>query len=95
MDLLGAFVDFKYPNQVGPGVYDIHSPRVPKQEEMVSLLRKALDVLAPEQVWVNPDCGLKTRGWKEVEPALKSMVDAAKALRSELANATTGKVANG
>jgi len=81
MELLDAFVEFKYPNQIGPGVYDIHSPRVPKQEEMEALLNKALQVLKPEQVWVNPDCGLKTRGWAEVEPALKSMVAAAKALR--------------
>ncbi len=83
MELLGAFVDFKYPNQIGPGVYDIHSPRVPRQEEMVTLLRKALEVLKPEQLWVNPDCGLKTRGWKEVELALKAMVGAAKQLRDE------------
>lgn len=86
MDLLQAFVDFKYPNQIGPGVYDIHSPRVPKREEMVFLLRKALDVLSPQQIWVNPDCGLKTRGWKEVEPALKAMVAAAKELRTELSD---------
>ncbi len=85
MELLRAFVDFKYPNQIGPGVYDIHSPRVPKQEEMVTLLRKALEVLEPNQIWVNPDCGLKTRGWPETEAALNAMVDAAKALRSELA----------
>lgn len=85
MELLQAFVDFKYPNQIGPGVYDIHSPRVPKQEEMVTLLRKALEVLEPNQIWVNPDCGLKTRGWKEVELALNAMVAAAKQLRGELA----------
>jgi 5-methyltetrahydropteroyltriglutamate--homocysteine methyltransferase len=85
MELLQAFVDFKYPNQIGPGVYDIHSPRVPKQEEMVTLLRKALEVLEPNQIWVNPDCGLKTRGWPETQAALNAMVDAAKALRSELA----------
>lgn len=83
MELLGAFVDFKYPNQIGPGVYDIHSPRVPKRDEMVTLLRKAIEVLKPEQLWVNPDCGLKTRGWKEVELALKEMVSAAKQLRDE------------
>ena len=83
MELLGAFVDFKYPNQIGPGVYDIHSPRVPKQEEMVTLMRKALEVLKADQLWVNPDCGLKTRGWKEVELALKAMVGAAKQLRDE------------
>lgn len=94
MELLQAFIDFKYPNQIGPGVYDIHSPRVPREEEMVTLLRKALDVLSPEQIWVNPDCGLKTRGWKEVEPALKAMVSAAKALRAELASSTKGKAAN-
>ena len=94
MELLQAFVDFKYPNQIGPGVYDIHSPRVPKQEEMVSLLRKALEVLEPNQVWVNPDCGLKTRGWPEVEKALAAMVAAAKQLRGELA-APQSKAVNG
>ncbi len=81
MELLEAFVNFKYPNQIGPGVYDIHSPRVPNQQEMETLLTKALDVLDAQQIWVNPDCGLKTRGWKEVEPALKAMVAAAKAMR--------------
>ena len=85
MALLSAFIEFKYPNDIGPGVYDIHSPRIPKTEEMVVLLRKALDVLNPEQVWVNPDCGLKTRGWAEVLPALKNMVAATKVLRQELA----------
>ncbi len=94
MELLQAFVDFKYPNQMGPGVYDIHSPRVPKQEEMVFLLRKALEVLEPHQVWVNPDCGLKTRGWPETEKALANMVDAAKAMRTEIA-APKSKAANG
>ncbi len=86
MELLDAFVAFKYPNEIGPGVYDIHSPRVPKQEEMESLLHKALDVLTPEQIWVNPDCGLKTRGWAEVKPALEGMVKAAKNVRQELKN---------
>jgi 5-methyltetrahydropteroyltriglutamate--homocysteine methyltransferase len=85
MELLDAFVSFKYPNDIGPGVYDIHSPRVPTQSEMENLLSKALDVLSPQQLWVNPDCGLKTRGWKEVEPALVSMVAAAKAVRGRLA----------
>ena len=92
MDLLDAFVGFKYPNQIGPGVYDIHSPRVPKQSEMVSLLQKALKVLEPGQVWVNPDCGLKTRGWKEVESALKEMVDAARTVREALPD--SAKAAN-
>lgn len=84
MDLLNAFVNFKYPNEIGPGVYDIHSPRVPKKEEMKNLLQKALDVLKPEQIWVNPDCGLKTRDWPETKAALKAMVDATKELRSTL-----------
>lgn len=84
MELLDAFVSFNYPNHIGPGVYDIHSPRVPKQSEMEFLLSKALEVLEPEQVWVNPDCGLKTRGWAEVTPALKSMVDAAKNMRAKI-----------
>ena len=84
MKLLDAFVDFKYPNDIGPGVYDIHSPRVPSQQDMEELLTKALKVLTPAQLWVNPDCGLKTRGWKEVEPALVAMVAAAKAVRARL-----------
>jgi len=84
MELLDAFVSFKYPNDIGPGVYDIHSPRVPTQEEMETLLNKALDLLSPQQLWVNPDCGLKTRSWKEVEPALISMVAAAKTIRRRL-----------
>jgi 5-methyltetrahydropteroyltriglutamate--homocysteine methyltransferase len=84
MELLDAFAGFQYPNDIGPGVYDIHSPRVPTQAEMENLLAKALEVLSPQQLWVNPDCGLKTRGWKEVEPALVSMVAAAKAVRRRL-----------
>ena len=83
MELLDAFVTFKYPNEIGPGVYDIHSPIVPTQEQMEKLLRKALSVLDAKQMWVNPDCGLKTRGWAEVRPALVSMVAAAKKLRDE------------
>ena len=84
MELLDAFVNFKYPNDIGPGVYDIHSPRVPKLEEMTGLLRKASKVIDAEQIWVNPDCGLKTRDWPETKAALKSMVDAAKEIREEL-----------
>jgi 5-methyltetrahydropteroyltriglutamate--homocysteine methyltransferase len=84
MKLLDAFVDFSYPNDIGPGVYDIHSPRVPSQQEMETLLEKALQVLTPQQLWVNPDCGLKTRGWAEVKPALVAMVAAAKAVRGRL-----------
>lgn len=84
MELLNAFVNFKYPNEIGPGVYDIHSPRVPSQEEMESLLKKALDVLKAEQIWVNPDCGLKTRDWPETKAALQLMVDATKAVRAQI-----------
>jgi len=84
MELLDAFATFAYPSDIGPGVYDIHSPRVPTQEEMELLLEKALKVLKPEQLWVNPDCGLKTRGWAEVKPALVAMVAAAKAVRGKL-----------
>ena len=84
MELLDAFANFSYPSDIGPGVYDIHSPRVPSQHEMEALLERALTALAPEQLWVNPDCGLKTRGWKEVKPALVSMVAAAKAVRGRL-----------
>jgi 5-methyltetrahydropteroyltriglutamate--homocysteine methyltransferase len=87
MKLLDAFATFAYPNDIGPGVYDIHSPRVPSQQEMESLLEKALQVLTPQQLWVNPDCGLKTRGWAEVKPALIAMVAAAKAVRQRLATA--------
>ncbi len=84
MELLNAFINFKYPNEIGPGVYDIHSPRVPKEEEMENLLNKALSVLKPEQIWVNPDCGLKTRAWNETKQALKKMVDATKKIRAEV-----------
>ena len=85
MQLLDAFVRFRYPNGIGPGVYDIHSPCVPTQDEMLALLRRALDVLDAGQLWVNPDCGLKTRSWKETEPALRGMVACARQLRAGIA----------
>lgn len=85
MELLDAFVRFEYPNGIGPGVYDIHSPRVPSRDEMVALLRKALAVLPTGNVWINPDCGLKTRDWPEVRAALEAMVSATQVLREELA----------
>ncbi|MCE3265010.1 MAG: 5-methyltetrahydropteroyltriglutamate--homocysteine methyltransferase [Pseudoduganella sp.] len=85
MELLGGFASFRYPNEIGPGVYDIHSPRVPGSEEMAGLLRKAAQVVAPDQLWVNPDCGLKTRAWPETAAALRNMVAAARQLRAELA----------
>ncbi len=84
MALLSDFGRFEYPNDVGPGVYDIHSPRVPTSEEMTELLLRASVVLPPERLWVNPDCGLKTRGWPEVEAALTNMVRAAHAARARL-----------
>ncbi|WEJ22426.1 5-methyltetrahydropteroyltriglutamate--homocysteine S-methyltransferase [Pseudomonas sp. SD17-1] len=84
MELLGAFEAFHYPNEIGPGVYDIHSPRVPEASEMAELLRKAARRIPVERLWVNPDCGLKTRGWPETEAALANMVSAARLLRNEL-----------
>lgn len=82
MELLDVFDDFKYPNEIGPGVYDIHSPNIPTQEHIVQLMRKAAERIPAERLWVNPDCGLKTRQWLEVIPALTNMVAAAKALRA-------------
>jgi len=84
MELLDAFVDYKYPNEIGPGVYDIHSPRIPTTGEMEALLLKASEQLSPGQLWVNPDCGLKTRKWEEVKPALENMIAAARAARAAL-----------
>jgi 5-methyltetrahydropteroyltriglutamate--homocysteine methyltransferase len=84
MALLDAFREFRYPNEIGPGVYDIHSPRIPTTEEMLDLLRRAAEVIPIERLWVNPDCGLKTRAWPETERALRNMVDAAKRLREDL-----------
>jgi 5-methyltetrahydropteroyltriglutamate--homocysteine methyltransferase len=81
MDLLDAFVTYKYPNEIGPGVYDIHSPRVPEVPEMMELIGKARRNLSPDQIWINPDCGLKTRGWPEVRSALTNMVEAARQAR--------------
>ena len=81
MDLLTSLADYKYPNEIGPGVYDIHSPRLPTEEEIGSLISKALHVIPAERLWINPDCGLKTRSWAEIIPALMAMVHAAKRLR--------------
>jgi 5-methyltetrahydropteroyltriglutamate--homocysteine methyltransferase len=85
MELLDAFDHFKYPNEIGPGVYDIHSPNIPTQEHMVQLMRKAAERIPAERLWVNPDCGLKTRQWSEVLPALTHMVGAARQLRATVA----------
>ena len=81
MELLDSFKNYKYPNSIGPGVYDIHSPRVPTIKEMKFLLEKAQKFINKDNLWVNPDCGLKTRGWPEVKKALKSMTIVAKSLR--------------
>lgn len=82
MELLDAFVSFRYPNHLGPGVYDIHAPRTPDADEMAALLKLARDRLPAGSLWVNPDCGLKTRGWAEVKPALAGMVEAAARARA-------------
>jgi len=85
MELLKTFGKYQYPYEIGPGVYDIHSPRIPTTQEMVDLLKKATNVLSAKQLWVNPDCGLKTRRWEEVRPALVAMVEAARTARRTLA----------
>lgn len=82
MELLEVFETFKYPNQIGPGVYDIHSPNTPSEEQIIALMKKAAERIPPERLWVNPDCGLKTRQWDEVIPALTNMVSAARKLRA-------------
>jgi 5-methyltetrahydropteroyltriglutamate--homocysteine methyltransferase len=82
MELLDAFKHFQYPNEIGPGVYDVHSPNIPTVAYMVGLMRKAAERIPAERLWVNPDCGLKTRQWAEVIPALNNMVAAAKTLRA-------------
>ncbi|MDT8364441.1 MAG: 5-methyltetrahydropteroyltriglutamate--homocysteine S-methyltransferase, partial [Nitrosomonas sp.] len=86
MELLDAFGQFSYPNEIGPGVYDIHSPRVPDETEMQILLQKAAETIDPQNLWVNPDCGLKTRGWPETSAALEKMVKCARSMRSILQN---------
>ncbi|MFQ6333515.1 5-methyltetrahydropteroyltriglutamate--homocysteine S-methyltransferase [Methylophilus sp. 3sh_L] len=85
MELLEAFDDFNYPNEIGPGVYDIHSPNIPEPDRMVALMQKAAARIPAERLWVNPDCGLKTRQWSEVIPALRNMVSAAQQLRAQAA----------
>ncbi len=85
MELLNAFDSFNYPNQIGPGVYDIHSPNIPTEAQIIDLMTKAAQRIPAERLWVNPDCGLKTRQWSEVVPALASMVNAARTLRTQAA----------
>jgi len=96
MELLANFAKFRYPNEIGPGVYDIHSPRVPTVDEIEDLLWRALKVVPAERLWINPDCGLKTRGWPEVITALANMTKMAKRLRAALAEgAPSGDGAQG
>ncbi|HED15580.1 MAG TPA: 5-methyltetrahydropteroyltriglutamate--homocysteine S-methyltransferase [Gammaproteobacteria bacterium] len=83
MEPLQAFVNYKYPNALGPGVYDIHSPRIPETTDIVELLQTAMRYIPAKRLWVNPDCGLKTRGWPEVRAALQNMVQAADVLRKQ------------
>jgi len=87
-ELLDGFREYKYPNEIGPGVYDIHSPRVPSAAEIVAALKRMQGVLHDRQIWVNPDCGLKTRGWEETLAALRNMVQAARQLRPVPASAS-------
>jgi 5-methyltetrahydropteroyltriglutamate--homocysteine methyltransferase len=82
-ELLRIFEEVDYKNEIGPGIYDIHSPRIPNVDEMVKQLKSILKVIPADRVWVNPDCGLKTRKWEEVIPSLKNMVNAAKTVRKE------------
>ena len=84
MELLDVFEKFNYPNEMGPGVYDIHTPNIPTIEDMTKLMHKAAQRIEPKRLWVNPDCGLKTRSWEQVKPALENMVLAAKELRQQL-----------
>lgn len=93
MELLDAFESFAYPNEIGPGVYDIHSPRVPGRDEMVALIERALERIPAERLWVNPDCGLKTRDWSEVDAALTAMVAAARIARDRVMPAVTAQPA--
>jgi 5-methyltetrahydropteroyltriglutamate--homocysteine methyltransferase len=83
MELLDAFDNFNYPSEIGPGVYDIHSPNIPSTESIVSLMKLAAKKIPSDRLWVNPDCGLKTRQWDEVVPALQNMVKAAAVLRKQ------------
>lgn len=84
MELLDAFDRFRYPNEIGPGVYDIHSPNIPSVDSIIELMEKAAQRIPVERLWVNPDCGLKTRTWEEVKPALHNMIAASRHLARHL-----------
>eukprot|EP00474_Spongospora_subterranea_P002653 CRZ03111.1 hypothetical protein [Spongospora subterranea] len=87
LKLLSAFESSQYPNHLGPGLYDIHSPRVPAVKEMTERAQKILKYLAAHQFWINPDCGLKTRGWTETKASLQNLVEVARVLRSQYSKA--------
>ena len=91
MELLDGFGEFAYPNGIGPGVYDTHSPRVPNVDTMERLLERACEVIPAGRLWVNPDCGLKTRGWPETEAALRNMIAAARSMRKKLEETAQGE----
>jgi 5-methyltetrahydropteroyltriglutamate--homocysteine methyltransferase len=91
LGLLEALVAYRYPNDIGPGIYDVHSPRIPSREELEEALRRILLVVPAQQVWVNPDCGLKIRRWEEIRPALTHLVEAARATRASLGAFFTGQ----
>jgi 5-methyltetrahydropteroyltriglutamate--homocysteine methyltransferase len=91
MELLDGFGEFAYPNGIGPGVYDTHSPRVPNVDTMKRLLERACEVIPAGRLWVNPDCGLKTRGWPETEAALRNMIAAARSMRKKLEETAHGE----
>ncbi len=92
MELLDAFDQFHYPNEIGPGVYDIHSPNIPSVESIINLMEKAVQRIPAERLWVNPDCGLKTRNWEEVKPALRNMIAASRYLSSHLSATQVSKI---
>jgi 5-methyltetrahydropteroyltriglutamate--homocysteine methyltransferase len=85
MEVLDGFAVFRYLNDIGPGVYDIHSARVPSVDDMVTVLDRASQAFPSERLWVNPDCGLKTRSWTETEAALRNLVEAARRMRARIA----------
>ena len=87
MELLDVFDQFHYPNEMGPGVYDIHSPNIPSVDSMIALMQKAAQRIPARRLWVNPDCGLKTRNWEEVKPALENMIAASRYLSRNLSAA--------
>jgi 5-methyltetrahydropteroyltriglutamate--homocysteine methyltransferase len=89
MELLDAFDQYHYPNEIGPGVYDIHSPNIPSVDAIVDLMKKAAQRIPVHRLWVNPDCGLKTRSWEEVRPALKNMVEASRHLAAHFKTVAT------